>query len=73
MYRRPKSLEIILDIRAAMSEEAGFDVSTFVEAVRTGVAPSDKTRTVTREEGGQCDELHSENITDTPKIGVSDQ
>jgi len=73
MYRRPKSLEIILDIRTAMSGEAGFDVSTFVEMIRTGDAPSDKTRTVTREEGAHCEDAHAERVPETSKIELSDQ
>lgn len=40
MYRRPKSLEKLLDIREAMSAEAEYDVAAFVEMVRTGTRPA---------------------------------
>jgi hypothetical protein len=39
MYRRPKSLEKLLEIREAMSAEADHDVEVFVEMVRTGERP----------------------------------
>jgi hypothetical protein len=34
MYRRPKFLEILLDIRQQMSREADYDVDLFAEMVR---------------------------------------
>ncbi len=36
MYRRPKFLEILLEIREQMSREADFDVDLFAEMVRSG-------------------------------------
>lgn len=36
MYRRPKFLEILLEIRREMSLEAGYDVDLFVEMARSG-------------------------------------
>jgi hypothetical protein len=36
MYRRPKFLEILLDIRCEMAHEADYDVELFAEMVRTG-------------------------------------
>lgn len=36
MYRRSKSLEVILDVRQQMAREADFDVDLFVEMVRSG-------------------------------------
>lgn len=73
MYRRPKSLEVILAIRTAMSEEAGHDIPTFVEMVRTGVRPADNARTVTRVEGELRDEAMPESIADPSKVAVSDE
>jgi hypothetical protein len=69
MYRRPKSLEVILAIRKTMSEEAAHDIQTLVEMVRTGFHPADAARTVTREEGSVFDE---QPITERPKISVAD-
>lgn len=45
MYRRPKFLEVLLEIRREMALESDHDVHLFVETVRTGsnlrnVAPS---------------------------------
>lgn len=36
MYRRPKFLETLINIRLEMAEEAGQDIEIFVESVRTG-------------------------------------
>ena len=36
MYRRPRSLEILLRIREEMAREADFDVDLFVERIRSG-------------------------------------
>lgn len=36
MYRRPKFLEILLDIRQEMAREADFDADLFAELVRHG-------------------------------------
>ena len=73
MYRRPRSLEKILAIRTAMSEEAGYDIPAFVEMVRSGERPSGKARTVTRVEGSLCEEPQHETVADKPKVGISDR
>lgn len=39
MYRRPKFLEILLEIREEMSREADYDVDFFAELVRSGNCP----------------------------------
>lgn len=39
MYRRPKFLEILLEIREEMSREADYDVDLFAELVRSGAPP----------------------------------
>ncbi len=36
MYRRPKFLEVLLQIRQEMSREADYDIDLFAEKVRTG-------------------------------------
>jgi hypothetical protein len=36
MYRRPKFLEILLEIRREMAHEADYDVELFAELARTG-------------------------------------
>lgn len=36
MYRRPKFLEVLLEIRQAMSREADYDLDLFAELVRSG-------------------------------------
>ena len=36
MYRRPKFLEILLEIRQEMAREADYDVDLFAEMVRGG-------------------------------------
>ncbi len=36
MYRRPKFLEILLEIRQEMSREADYDIDLFAEMARCG-------------------------------------
>lgn len=48
MYRRPKFLEILLDLRQEMAAEADFDVELFAEMVRSGQRPEPRLRTVSR-------------------------
>jgi len=36
MYRRPKFLEVLLDIRREMAHEADYDTDLFAEMVRSG-------------------------------------
>ena len=40
MYRKPKFLAILHEIRETMSREADYDVDLFTEMVRTGVQPT---------------------------------
>lgn len=42
MYRRPKFLEVLLDIRSEMAHEVDYDTDLFAEMIRTGrhTAPS---------------------------------
>ena len=39
MYRRPKFLTVLHEIREEMSREADYDVDLFAEMVRSGVQP----------------------------------
>ncbi len=39
MYRRPKFLEILLEIRRDMAHEADYDVDLFAEIARSGKRP----------------------------------
>ncbi len=39
MYRRPKFLELLIEIRREMAHEADYDVDLFVENVRQGSPP----------------------------------
>ena len=36
MYRRPKFLEVLIEIRQEMAREADYDVDLFAEIVRSG-------------------------------------
>jgi hypothetical protein len=36
MYRRPKFLELLLEIRREMAEEAGHDIDQFVQNIHCG-------------------------------------
>ncbi len=48
MYRRPKFLEVLLEIRQEMSREADYDVDLFSEMIRSGKF-KDNSRAETRE------------------------
>lgn len=48
MYRRPKFLEVLLEIRQTMSREADYDIDLFAEMVRSGKF-KDQSETVSRE------------------------
>ncbi len=48
MYRRPKFLEILLDIRREMAAEADYDVELFAELARSGKRSEPRVRTVSR-------------------------
>jgi len=50
VYRRPKFLEILIEIREEMAREADFDVDLFVERVRSGRNGSRKTYTLAEPE-----------------------
>ena len=39
MYRRPKFLTVLHEIRETMSREADYDVDLFAEMVRSGARP----------------------------------
>lgn len=36
MYRRPKFLEVLIEIRQEMSRQADYDVDLFAEMIRSG-------------------------------------
>lgn len=40
MYRRPKFLEVLIEIRREMALEADYDVDLFVEVARNGTGPA---------------------------------
>jgi hypothetical protein len=42
MYRRPKFLEILLEIREQMSRDVDYDVDLFAEMVRSGKISEDE-------------------------------
>ena len=42
MYRRPKFLEVLLEIRQEMSREADYDVDLFAEMIRSGKFSNDR-------------------------------
>ncbi len=44
MYRRPKFLEILLEIREQMSREVDYDVDLYAEMVRSGKISQDHER-----------------------------
>lgn len=60
MYRRPKFLEVLLEIRRQMALEADYDVDLFVEMARSGhrrAAPTDAIIDQTDQNGASGDTL----------------
>ena len=51
MYRRPKFLEILLELREEMSREADYDVDLFAEIIRSG-KPSESRKLYDLSENG---------------------
>ncbi|HEX8289925.1 MAG TPA: hypothetical protein VF556_18230 [Pyrinomonadaceae bacterium] len=48
MYRRPKFLEVLLEIRQEMARDADYDVDLFAEMVRSGkIAENEKIHAIT--------------------------
>jgi hypothetical protein len=41
VYRRPKFLEVLLNIREEMAREADYDIDLFVQMVRQGKRPNE--------------------------------
>ena len=42
MYRRPKFLEILIEIRQEMSRSADYDMDLFAEMIRSGKFPDNR-------------------------------
>ena len=58
MYRRPKFLEILLEIRRDMAHEADYDVDLFAEIARSGTCPPGaKPRTYAVTDANPADEI----------------
>ena len=66
MYRRPKFLEVLLEIRQEMALEADYDVDLFAEFARSGRRSSKHKRVGNRNGSHQI----SEKI-DVPKLDIS--
>lgn len=64
MYRRPKFLEVLLEIRREMAHEADYDVDLFAEMVRSGRKP---TQINVHSLGTNAAELNG-NSTDQPLV-----
>ena len=50
MYRRPKFLEVLLDIRREMAEESDYDSDLFAELVRSGRHPKSPSHSMAYDE-----------------------
>jgi hypothetical protein len=44
MYRRPKFLEVLIEIRQEMARESDYDVDLFAEHIRQGVPSKNRRR-----------------------------
>lgn len=51
MYRRPKFLEKLIEIRLEMAAEADYDVDLFAEITRSGRRPPDQRGSLARGRG----------------------
>jgi len=60
MYRRPKFLEVLLEIRQEMARDADYDVDLFAEMVRSGkIAENEKIHALV-ESGSSEEKIKSE-------------
>lgn len=55
MYRRPKFLEVLLEIRREMALEADYDVDLFIELARSGKRVSKHEYSIAAENGSNSD------------------
>jgi len=60
MYRRPKFLEILLDIRQEMAREADYDVDLFAEMIRSDKFQKDEIRHNLSDAKNGADKLKTE-------------
>ena len=60
MYRRPKFLEVLLEIRQEMARDADYDVDLFAEMIRSGkIAENEKIHALA-ESGSSEEKIKSE-------------
>lgn len=69
MYRRPKFLEILLEIRQAMSREADYDVDLFVEMVRSGKFAKNEKQFDLSESNGKNEKIKID-LSDNQKFDI---
>ena len=50
MYRRPKFLEVLLDIRREMAHDVDYDTDLFAEMIRTGRHTPETSHSLTYDE-----------------------
>jgi hypothetical protein len=63
MYRRPKFLEILLEIREQMSRDADYDMDLFAEMVRSGkISENEKTYNLNESKTASDKEKDSEKV-----------
>lgn len=62
MYRRPKFLEILLEIREEMSREAEFDVNLFVEKSFSPEIKKDETSKISNRKSPKGFEIITETV-----------
>lgn len=56
MYRRPKFLEVLLEIRQEMAREADYDVDLYTEMVRSGTLSKETATHSLAESSGTVEE-----------------
>lgn len=69
MYRRPKFLEILLEIRQEMAREADYDVDLFVEMVRSGKFAENEKHFDLNESGGKNEKIKID-LSDNQKFDI---
>lgn len=57
MYRRPKFLEVLLDIRQEMAREADYDIDLFAESIRSGRQSENGTKHALNESKNEPDDI----------------
>ena len=68
MYRRPKFLEILIEIRQEMSRFADYDMDLFAELIRSGKFPDNRHSFISEELRDKNEKNENDDSTDLEAV-----